>query len=178
MDLPVELRLMVYERLPRKIKQYVIHHTNGGVVGTAQPLLTVVKKSVATSILATCKTVHKEANGLLQKTIPAFILESTPKLFLSLGEGPGQEPIPDQDVWESLKAELLYGLTGTVYSLQFSAARKHWNHLDPARLEDMYIYPFLSLVLTKTYRRCMVGIAQTTKPGAAFAMVLISIGTR
>jgi hypothetical protein len=34
MDLPVELRLMVYERVPREIKQHVIHHTNGGVVGT------------------------------------------------------------------------------------------------------------------------------------------------
>jgi hypothetical protein len=40
-----------------------------------------IKKTVATSILATCKTVYEEANAIVQTHIQRFILESAPQVI-------------------------------------------------------------------------------------------------
>jgi hypothetical protein len=77
MDLPAELRLMVYEFLPREIKHYAIRATPTKESDRGPPPVTFVKKAVPTSILAICKAVYTEANAIVQRTIETFILEST-----------------------------------------------------------------------------------------------------
>ncbi|KAF2877278.1 hypothetical protein BDV95DRAFT_558827 [Massariosphaeria phaeospora] len=74
LDLPKELRLMVYERMPRRIKHVKLHHRDNPSNPANDALLNelsspvncvLVSKSVSTSILATCKTIYDEANPIV-----------------------------------------------------------------------------------------------------------------
>ncbi|KAF2650800.1 hypothetical protein K491DRAFT_682715 [Lophiostoma macrostomum CBS 122681] len=77
LDLPPELRLMVYERLPRKIKhRRITEKTNNDYV-------ILIDKSIPTSILATCKQIYDEAIHIVSEAIRDFILYSPPKLICS-----------------------------------------------------------------------------------------------
>ena len=67
---------MIYERVPRTIKHRVILSH----LGTSRGKVTVVLRSVSTSILLTCHAVHEEANSVVQKAICKFVLSSPPRL--------------------------------------------------------------------------------------------------
>ncbi|KAF1956999.1 hypothetical protein CC80DRAFT_547712 [Byssothecium circinans] len=71
----------VYERLPREIRRIKVALPYIGPPSKL-PFMMIVKKTVHTSILATCKNVSKESNGNVQKAIRKFILEDTPKVFV------------------------------------------------------------------------------------------------
>jgi hypothetical protein len=81
MDLPVELRLMIYEFLPRTIKH--THVVAAATLDNPEPQveLILVTKHVPTAILATCREVHTEANAIVQKIVRRFILDTPPKII-------------------------------------------------------------------------------------------------
>jgi hypothetical protein len=132
MDLPVELRLMVYERLPREIKHYFIRLTPAEGPNEGPPPMTFVKNAVPTAILATCKEVHAEANAIVQRTIKSFILESPPKLFLALPERDGDI------LWVSRGKNLFSWFLSVLDSLLLKASDGSWNQMDSAEDDDMY----------------------------------------
>lgn len=77
LDLPKEIRLMVYERLPRQIKHTYIstkYRDNGAII---------VTKHLPLALLQTCRTVYAEAESIVKKLIQSFILESNPKLIMA-----------------------------------------------------------------------------------------------
>ena len=73
MNLPVELRLMVYERLPRQIK-----HTEVSIDGERAILVT---RHLPTAILRTSKQIRLEARTIVEKLVRQFIEESPTKLI-------------------------------------------------------------------------------------------------
>ncbi|KAF2265885.1 hypothetical protein CC78DRAFT_578737 [Lojkania enalia] len=112
LDLPVENSLMVYERLPRTIKhttsktEYTIEPAqpsaldeNGDVqiidaddesadnidASSISPAraLTFIHCCTTTSILATCRIIHKEPTPIIHKTIDNWILDGGVKLIFS-----------------------------------------------------------------------------------------------
>lgn len=77
MDLPSEVRLMIYGRVARTIYQYRIligdrGRTNVGFI--------LILRTIDLGILTLCRTVHDEANGIMQRIIEQFILEKLPQL--------------------------------------------------------------------------------------------------
>jgi hypothetical protein len=77
MALPKDLRLMVYERIPRKI----VHRPM-----FPQDLswrIALIQPCVETAILATNKDVYAEAKPILDRLITNFILKKAPKFLIS-----------------------------------------------------------------------------------------------
>jgi hypothetical protein len=99
MDLPTELRLKVYERLPRTVKHTHIPtaktKTAAATMATSATTTTtttttanqspsgliLVTQYVPISILATCREVHKEASKIIKRLIQTFILEHEPRIL-------------------------------------------------------------------------------------------------
>ena len=73
MTLPPELRLCVYERLPRRIHHYRINLT-------ASDCIILVRCTTETAILGTCKKINNEAKSTIQQILNKFILEKPPQL--------------------------------------------------------------------------------------------------
>lgn len=73
MNLPVELRLMVYERLPRQTK-----HTEVSIDGSIALLVT---RHLPTAILRTSKQIYLEARAIVANLVRQFIEESPTKLI-------------------------------------------------------------------------------------------------
>jgi hypothetical protein len=80
MYLPVELRLMVYERIPRTVKHTYIRDVSDARHDRNDFKLILITRHVPTSILATCREVQAEANSIIQKLVRSFILEHVPKV--------------------------------------------------------------------------------------------------
>ncbi|KAI4651939.1 hypothetical protein J4E93_002135 [Alternaria ventricosa] len=81
LDLPKEVRFMVYENLPRIISNTTIEpHPSDYWALRHQPSFTLIHRSTHTSILRVCKEIHEEAAPLIHKTIRNFILEASPKV--------------------------------------------------------------------------------------------------
>ncbi|KAF2650627.1 hypothetical protein K491DRAFT_682862 [Lophiostoma macrostomum CBS 122681] len=79
LDLPSELRLMIYERLPRRTKYHKVHLANAAG-GQSYCLLAI--KSAPISILATCRQIHTEAQRPVADIINDFILATPPELTI------------------------------------------------------------------------------------------------
>ncbi|KAI4667837.1 uncharacterized protein J4E88_010089 [Alternaria novae-zelandiae] len=90
LDLPVELRLMVYSLMPNR----TIHtrYVNSSEDGTTTNSFTLITYTAPTAILATCKTINNEATDIIHKTtqqllpgqnameIAPFITSVTPRI--------------------------------------------------------------------------------------------------
>ena len=79
LDLPREIRLMVYERIPREVKQILLQSN------ASQGSLVLLKPVTSTSILATCRQVYHEALPVINTTLHKFILEKPPRIIGTLG---------------------------------------------------------------------------------------------
>jgi hypothetical protein len=78
LDLPPEMRFMVYERLPRSIKH---HRFNQWRYPKTIWSLIFVTRSVPVPILATCRLVHSEARDIVRQSAKKFVLQATPKVL-------------------------------------------------------------------------------------------------
>ncbi|KAF2245283.1 hypothetical protein BU26DRAFT_507970 [Trematosphaeria pertusa] len=103
LDLPREIRYMVYERLPRTTKHItIVTHPHLGAT------LTLIMHSTPTSILATCHQAYDEARPFVQKAISDWVIEGGVKLVVS--SGPHSIRVLEvvaQGLMEKLDAELL-----------------------------------------------------------------------
>jgi hypothetical protein len=117
MDLPKELRLMVYERLPRQIT-----HTRAEVpanIRDSKPFLILVTRTCSTALLRVSRTVHDEAGTIVQKLLQRWILAHPLRVISSLHFGrdvmdfivaaaqsaPGQNPRYKALSWFNGRAE-------------------------------------------------------------------------
>ncbi|KAI4644708.1 uncharacterized protein J4E78_009527 [Alternaria triticimaculans] len=84
MDLPAELRLMVYKRLPRQIKHTEIRYVTGYYASTNEKIgstVVVVTRHLPVAILRTSRQVFAEAGGIVANLIRTFVTESQPRVI-------------------------------------------------------------------------------------------------
>jgi hypothetical protein len=74
-SLPKELRLMIYERIPIKVRA---HHGE-----TQTHTCTIIDKRIDMQILASCRQVHEEAFAIVQKQI-WDILDTPPRMIMDI----------------------------------------------------------------------------------------------
>jgi hypothetical protein len=86
LDLPLELRLMVYEHLPYKINR-TSHHDIGLSIDVKSHYVIETTRCASTAILGTCRRIHDEAKEIVRKSVEAAALSPT-RLIL---ETPCQE---------------------------------------------------------------------------------------
>jgi hypothetical protein len=81
LNLPKEVRLVSYERLPRCIRRHemAIYSQRNGEVPYQK--LTVVLKTVLMAMLSTCQQINSEASAIVQGIARRFILLQPPQLI-------------------------------------------------------------------------------------------------
>jgi hypothetical protein len=81
LDLPKELRLLIYERLPRCIRwhEMCIRSRFDGKVPHQK--LTVILRTVPVAMLSTCRQINREASAIVQGIAKRFILLQPPRLI-------------------------------------------------------------------------------------------------
>lgn len=81
MSLPIELRLMVYERIPCQV-----HHTRVNLPPTdedPEPTITLVTRTCSTAILLTSRQVYYEAKKFVSKVANDWILQQPLRIISS-----------------------------------------------------------------------------------------------
>jgi primosomal replication protein N len=80
LDLPVEIRLMIYERLPRTIKHHRIK-INHPIYENEQ-IVTLVVRSIPVSILGANRQIYNEAQNVVRALAESFILKASPQMLV------------------------------------------------------------------------------------------------
>jgi len=75
LDLPKDIRLMVYERLPRSTKHTTI------ITSSSEGRITLISHSISIAILGTCQRVHQEALPLVNKAIREWVEDGGVKII-------------------------------------------------------------------------------------------------
>jgi len=84
MDLPLEIRLMVYERIPIHIKQHQFTNTTQSRNGAMNSYsFAVIAKSIELPVLTACRQIYAEASPILQRKM-ADILSTPPRLLIDI----------------------------------------------------------------------------------------------
>ena len=80
LDLPVEIRLIVYENLPRRIIHQHVYNRE-----KPRPQLTcvLVTRSVSLSLIRTCRIIYEESRGVIETVLKNFILINPPAVILN-----------------------------------------------------------------------------------------------
>ncbi|KAI4649884.1 uncharacterized protein J4E79_009730 [Alternaria viburni] len=76
LDLPKEIRLIVYERLPRQIKH---HHVINPF--QSEDRFVLITRCLPVAILSTCKFINSEATNIVRKIQNEFILSQCPQFI-------------------------------------------------------------------------------------------------
>jgi hypothetical protein len=80
LELPSEIRLMIYERLPRTVKHHRVNFNTEkcDIEGWS---LVFITRSVPMSILATCRSINSEARAVVSNLAVSFVSTGTPKML-------------------------------------------------------------------------------------------------
>lgn len=85
LDLPTEIRLMIYERLPRGFEHtHVYQHgipPHNAARDSPDGYVILITKSLPLAILGTNRTVYGEAKPIVDKLVREFVLGSRPKVI-------------------------------------------------------------------------------------------------
>lgn len=81
LDLPKEVRLIIYDHLPRHIRRQEMCIRDDDNDGRPVQKLTVVLRTMSLSILSTCRQIQEEASPLVQRVARDFILLDPPRLI-------------------------------------------------------------------------------------------------
>jgi len=82
MDLPAELRLMIYRRLPRQIKHTEAHYVGGLYPHSNKPIdstVILITRHLPVAILRTSRQIHHEAYNIVAHLIRTFVTEAQPR---------------------------------------------------------------------------------------------------
>jgi hypothetical protein len=81
MDLPTELRLMIYKRLPRQIRHTKLRYVTGvsAASSSSGSTMFLVTRHVPAAILRTSRQVYAEACDIVTALIQEFVRESRPR---------------------------------------------------------------------------------------------------
>lgn len=82
LDLPKELRIMVYEYLPRIVRHHELCIYSRDCKEQPRQKLTLVINSVPLAILAVCRQIKSEAETIAQRIAKDFISPRTPRVIL------------------------------------------------------------------------------------------------
>jgi ferritin-like metal-binding protein YciE len=80
LDLPVEIRLMIYERLPRTIKHHRIEINHP--IYEHEQVVTLVVRSIPVSILGANRQIYNEAQNVIRAIAESFILKASPQMLV------------------------------------------------------------------------------------------------
>ncbi|CAI9638118.1 unnamed protein product [Alternaria burnsii] len=82
MDLPTELRLMIYKRLPRQIKHTELRYHLANCFDTDKiDSIILVTRHLPTALLRTSREIYAEAHDIVAALIRTFVKESQPRVI-------------------------------------------------------------------------------------------------
>jgi hypothetical protein len=87
MDLPVELRFMVYENLPRQIQHTTIRLPKLPKDECDQARIVFSRRVLPVAILCVSKTIYEEAKDIVYKALNEWTMNEIPKITASRGCG-------------------------------------------------------------------------------------------
>ncbi|KAF2705113.1 hypothetical protein K504DRAFT_107493 [Pleomassaria siparia CBS 279.74] len=76
LDLPKEIRLMVYEHLPLLLKHHKVLLPFNSSADEPMCEITLIVRCLPMGILRTCRTIFKEANTIMQKRAWSWVMEA------------------------------------------------------------------------------------------------------
>jgi hypothetical protein len=80
LDLPVDIRLMIYEHLPRTIKHHRIQfHTRSY---NREQVVTLVTRGISLAILSASRQIYNEAQNVVCRLAENFILKASPQTIV------------------------------------------------------------------------------------------------
>jgi hypothetical protein len=80
LDLPKEIRRMIYERLPRTIKHHYLH-IDAPMYGREEQSLTFMTRTIEMSILCVNRLIYSEARSIVSQIAEDYILKATPEVL-------------------------------------------------------------------------------------------------
>jgi hypothetical protein len=81
LDLPKEVRLIIYERLPRCIERHGMSIYSSRNKEIPHQKLTVILSTVSIAMLSACRQINSEASAVVQDIAKSFILLQAPRLI-------------------------------------------------------------------------------------------------